>query len=147
MKILLDYNKTELQQVLAEYNFPSFVAGQVYSWINKGCDFVEMSNISKVAREKLSVEFVSVACRIEKTYTSAIDGTIKLLYRLHDGNLIEGVLMNYKYGNTLCVSTQVGCRMGCKFCASTLGGLVRNLSAGEILGQVVAVNRYLGGDL
>ncbi|MEG2159393.1 MAG: hypothetical protein RRY18_05880, partial [Clostridia bacterium] len=69
MKILLDYNKTELQQVLAEYNFPSFVAGQVYSWINKGCDFVEMSNISKVAREKLSVEFVSVACRIEKTYT------------------------------------------------------------------------------
>ncbi|MEG2159489.1 MAG: 23S rRNA (adenine(2503)-C(2))-methyltransferase RlmN, partial [Clostridia bacterium] len=80
-------------------------------------------------------------------YTSAIDGTIKLLYRLHDGNLIEGVLMNYKYGNTLCVSTQVGCRMGCKFCASTLGGLVRNLSAGEILGQVVAVNRYLGGDL
>ena len=75
------------------------------------------------------------------------DGTVKYVYKLADGNIIEGVLMSYKYGNTLCVSTQVGCRMGCKFCASTLGGLVRNLSAGEILAQVLFVNRDNGGDL
>ncbi len=98
-----------------------------------------MTNISKDLRESLKRKCVAVSCKIIKTLSSA-DGTQKFLFELFDGNVIEGVLMKYKYGNTLCVSSQVGCRMGCKFCASTLEGLNRNLSAGEILGQVSSVN-------
>ena len=96
---------------------------------------------------KLLKKYPLLPPKVVRKQESQKDGTIKYVYKLNDGNIIEGVLMSYKYGNTLCVSTQVGCRMGCKFCASTLGGLVRNLSAGEILGQVIFVNRDIGGDL
>ena len=106
-----------------------------------------MKNLPKTLISKLSSNYIANPVKILETYISKIDGTIKLLYLLPDNNIVEGVLMKYKYGNTLCVSTQVGCRMGCKFCASCLDGLIRNLSAGEILGQIVAVNRFLGGDL
>ncbi len=139
--ILLDCDKQQLKDYLTtKYDVKPFVANQVFDWLYKGADFEDMSNISKPLRTLLAQDNVAKSASIIKTLTSDIDGTQKMLYRLHDGNVIEGVLMKYKYGNTLCVSTQVGCRMGCKFCASTLDGLVRNLSAGEIMGQVVAVN-------
>ncbi len=146
--ILNDFSKIELAQFVVEnFNVKPFVANQLYSWLMKGADFDQMTNLSKAFRSQLK-DFgcVAVSARIIKTLSSSIDGTQKFLFQLHDGNVVEGVLMRYKYGNTLCVSCQVGCRMGCKFCASTLGGLVRNLSAGEILGEVLSVNALGGGN-
>ena len=147
MQQLLDLNKQQLQDFLQQnLSVKKFVATQVFDWLNKGVKFDEMTNVSLEIRGKLKQIAYAQSVEIIQTFTSQIDGTQKFLYKLHDGNVIEGVLMKYKYGNTLCVSTQVGCRMGCKFCASTLGGLVRNLSAGEILGQVVAVNALGKGE-
>jgi 23S rRNA (adenine2503-C2)-methyltransferase len=140
MHILQDMSKAELTDFLTQYNLKPYVASQVFAWLVKGADFSAMTNVSKEVRALLAADCIAQCVNIHKTLTSTIDGTKKFLFRLSDGNIIEGVLMSYKYGNTICVSTQVGCRMGCKFCASTLGGLVRNLTAGEILGQVVAVN-------
>ncbi len=140
MILLQDFTLEELTEYLtANYNVKPFVAKQVYGWLTKSVDFDGMTNISKDLRESLKRKCVAVSCKIIKTLSSA-DGTQKFLFELFDGNVIEGVLMKYKYGNTLCVSSQVGCRMGCKFCASTLESLNRNLSAGEILGQVSSVN-------
>ncbi len=140
MILLQDFTLEELTEYLtANYNVKPFVAKQVFGWLTKSVDFDGMTNISKDLRESLKRKCVAVSCKIIKTLSSA-DGTQKFLFELFDGNVIEGVLMKYKYGNTLCVSSQVGCRMGCKFCASTLEGLNRNLSAGEILGQVSSVN-------
>lgn len=144
--ILNDFTYEELTQFVAEnFSVRPFVAEQLYLWLMKGADFHQMTNLSKTFRQQL-VDFgcVALSAKIIKTLTSS-DGTQKFLFELWDGNVVEGVLMRYKYGNTLCVSSQVGCRMGCKFCASTLGGLVRNLSAGEILGEVLSVNA-LGTD-
>lgn len=139
--ILNDFTLDELTQFVTDnFHVRSFVARQLYSWLTKGADFCQMTNLSKDFRQQL-VDYgcVAVSAKIVKTLTS-VDGTQKFLFELCDGNVVEGVLMRYKYGNTLCVSSQVGCRMGCRFCASTLGGLVRNLSAGEILGEVLSVN-------
>ncbi|MBR2975155.1 MAG: 23S rRNA (adenine(2503)-C(2))-methyltransferase RlmN [Clostridia bacterium] len=145
--ILLDLNKQQLQAYLQEtLNVKRFVADQVFAWLNKGASFDQMTNVSLSTRQQLKQIAIDKPVKIVQTLTSKIDGTQKFLYQLHDGNVIEGVLMQYKYGNTLCVSTQVGCRMGCKFCASTIGGLVRNLTAGEILGQVVEVNALGKGE-
>ena len=145
--ILLDLNKQELQEFLQQnLGVKKFVADQVFSWLNKGASFDQMTNVALATRQKLKEIAIDKPIKIIQTLTSKIDGTQKFLYQLHDGNVIEGVLMQYKYGNTLCVSTQVGCRMGCKFCASTIGGLVRNLTAGEILGQVVEVNALGKGE-
>lgn len=143
MKILLDYTLDELRQQL---ELPSFRVKQIYKWLTLYKDFSEMTDLSKPLRAQLESTYVARPLEIVEVLT-AKDGTRKYLYRLQDGNLIEGVLMRYKYGNTLCVSTQVGCRMGCSFCASGLQGLLRNLSSGEILGQVLAVNAYEGGDI
>lgn len=141
MVLLQDFTQTELTDfVTANYNVKPFVGKQIFDWLTKNADFDEMTNLPKALRDKLKADCVARSAVIVKTLTSAIDGTQKFLFRLFDGNVVECVLMRYKYGNTLCVSSQVGCRMGCKFCASTLGGLVRNLSAGEILGEVLAVN-------
>lgn len=145
MIILQDFNLAELTQYLTEYGCQKFVGSQIYGWLSKGADFDQMTNVNKALREKLKENCIAQSVKIIHTATSKKDGTEKMLFQLHDGNLVEGVLMKYNYGNTLCVSTQVGCRMGCKFCASTLDGLVRNLSAGEILGQVVAVNALTKG--
>ena len=145
-RILSDYDENELKTMLSEYGLKPFQAGQVYKWVIRGCDFDEMTDVSKALREKLSESFIARPVTVIKRLVGK-DKTEKYLYGLTDGNVIEGVLMSYKYGRTLCVSTQVGCRMGCRVCASTLGGLVRNLSAGEILGQVIAVNRLIGGGL
>lgn len=130
--------KDELCLALSEINLPKFRAEQIFSWLHqKGVSsFDEMTNISKDLRRALNEKFVIRSCVIETKRVSREDGTIKYLFRLFDGEYIESVLMKYKYGYSLCVSTQVGCRMGCKFCASTLGGVIRDLSASEILSQI-----------
>ena len=141
---LLSMNEQELMDfVVNDLGESKFRAGQIRQWLNRGVEISEMSNLSNALRTRLSEIAVANPVRIRESYKSKIDETEKFLYELHDGNLIEGVVIRYKYGDTLCVSTQVGCRMGCAFCASTLEGRVRNLSAGEILGQVVAANRHI----
>jgi len=137
LKILLDNNINELTEILAErYSVPKFRAGQIFKWLLTGVDIDGMSNVPKDLRIKLDADFVLQPVKITKRLVSK-DRTVKFLFELNDGNLIEGVLMNYKHGNTLCLSAQVGCRMGCVFCLSGEDGLVRNLSAGEMLGQVI----------
>lgn len=143
--ILADMNLEEIKEMLRGKNQPSFRAAQLYKWLMSDKDFSEMSDLPKTLREQLAQEYAAKPLEIIETLKSK-DGSAKFLYKLTDGNLIEGVFMPHDYGNTLCVSTQVGCRMGCVFCASGIGGLVRHLTAGEILGQVVAVNAYLGGN-
>lgn len=138
---LMGLSLAELAQVLADAGEPAFRAKQVYSWLQKGEDFAGMRNLPAALREKLAGTHRALGATILKTLRSEKDGTEKYLFSLHDGNLVEGVLMRYHYGNTLCISSQVGCRMGCAFCASTLEGRVRDLTAGEMMGQVLAVNR------
>lgn len=145
MKILLDYSEAEIKEILTELGLKKFRAKQVYEWLTTYVEFDEMSNISKEDRDLLKANFVARPVSIVDVKKGQ-EGTQKFLFRLEStGDLIESVLLKYKYGYTLCVSTQVGCRMGCKFCASGLDGLVRNLSAGEILAEVLAANNYLGG--
>ncbi len=143
---LTDLDISELKRILTGLDEKPFRSTQIFRSLCRGLDFAEMTDISKTLREKLSEKYRAVSTEIIKTLKS-VDGTEKFLFALADGNVVEGVIMRYKYGNTLCVSTQVGCRMNCAFCASGLNGLVRNLTAGEILGEVIAVNKYLGGDL
>ncbi len=143
-EIIQDYNLNELTALVEEMGEKPFRAKQLYTGIMRGHDISDIPALPKPFVEKLCQRFENCALEIIKTLRSA-DGTEKYLFRLSDGNIIEGVFMQYKYGNTQCVSTQVGCRMGCKFCASTLGGLVRNLTSGEILSQVLKVNALHGG--
>lgn len=143
-EIIQDYNLEELTALVAEMGEKPFRAKQLYTGIMRGHDIADIPALPRPFAEKLCERFENCALEIIKTLRSA-DGTEKYLFRLADGNIIEGVFMQYKYGNTQCVSTQVGCRMGCKFCASTLGGLVRNLTSGEILSQVLKVNALHGG--
>lgn len=146
MRNLLDLDYEEVEQLMLSFGEKKFRAKQLFLAMNLYKSPSEITNLSKDFLKKLEQDFVFCPLEIYKKFTSK-DGTIKFLYKLCDGNIIEGVLMSYKYGNTLCVSTQVGCRMGCKFCASTLGGLVRNLTVGEILAQVLCVNREIMGGL
>lgn len=146
MDNLLNYNLEEITKICEELNEPKFRAKQLFEGISQGKGILDITNISKSFKEKLLEKYNNFPLSLH-TKLVGKDGTIKYVYKLTDGNIIEGVYMSYKYGNTLCVSTQVGCRMGCKFCASTLGGLVRNLSAGEILAQILFVNKDNGGDL
>ena len=145
-KLLQDYSLLELKDALTQMGIkmPRCRAEQLYRWANEYVTFDLMSNLPKDVREMLATQYNEQPVQIKQEFISK-DGTRKYLFELYDGNLIEGVLMQYKYGNTICVSTQVGCRMGCLFCATGLDGMVRNLSAGEILGQVLAVNKALGG--
>ena len=145
MAVLQDYNIEQLNNLLGELGEKPYRAKQIFQGLALGLKISEITNIGKDLREKLLENFVDCPVEIIETKVSAIDGTEKFLFKLSDGNIIEGVAMKYKYGITQCVSTQVGCRMGCAFCASGIGGLVRNLTAGEILSEIYAVNRYLGG--
>ncbi|MBQ7962662.1 MAG: 23S rRNA (adenine(2503)-C(2))-methyltransferase RlmN [Clostridia bacterium] len=140
---ILSMSFEELTAAVKELGEPAFRAKQIYSWLHVSCvtSFDDMTNISKALRQKLNDNFVIFTVSIEKKLISEYDYTQKYLYKLHDGEFIESVLMKYKYGYTICVSTQVGCRMGCKFCASTLDGVVRNLTASEILSQVYEAQR------
>lgn len=133
----------ELTAWVKEQGYPAFRGKQIFRWIHQGADFGEMTNLSKNLREELAEKAVAQPARIRQERKSELDGTVKFLYELKDGNCVEGVLMRYKYGVSLCISTQVGCRMGCRFCASTLEGRVRDLTAGEMLGEVLCANRYL----
>lgn len=139
---LLDMNIAELAELMKQLNEPGFRAAQIFGWLQKGAAPDEMANIPKALRQKLS-QMEQGGVKIHAKFKSQTDDTVKYLFLLEDGNLIEGVLMKYKHGNTLCLSTQVGCAMGCAFCASTLNGLVRNLGAGEMLSQVTQVERDL----
>ena len=129
---------TELLSDFEQLGLPKFRCNQVFDWLQqKGVDsFEKMTNLSKDLRKSLEEHYVILGCNIERRLVSQLDETVKYLFSLHDGECIESVVMKYKYGYTICVSSQVGCRMGCKFCASTLGGCVRNLSASEILSQI-----------
>lgn len=146
-EVLLDFDFDEMSEILKGLGEDKkFRVKQLYSALNLGLKFEEITTLPKELIAKLKDCYCDTPIEIFKELTGK-DETKKFIYKLQDGALIEGVLMKYKYGYTLCVSTQVGCRMGCKFCCSTRDGLIRNLSAGEILGQVVTVNRHIGGKL
>ncbi len=135
----------ELKAELTEIGEKSFKAAQIYSWLHKQNveTFDEMTNISKDLRAKLEKNYDIYTCTIEKKLVSVYDDTVKYLFRLSDGELIESVVMKYKYGYTICVSSQVGCRMGCKFCASGIAGFIRNLTPSEILSQIYVAQKDL----
>ena len=145
-KCLADLDFNGLSTFLKEIGEPKYRAGQIFKEVCSYKSYQEMTTIPKLLREKLGENYFDKAVFIEKFYESK-DGSIKFLFRLNDNNLIEGILMKYKHGNTLCLSTQVGCRMGCEFCASTKEGLVRNMTAGEMASEVYAVNAFLGGSI
>lgn len=138
----------EMEILLKSKGQPSFRAGQVFSWLHKGVtSFDEMSNLPKSLREVLAAECFITHPMVERKQVSAQDGTIKYLWRLADGNCIETVLMRYQHGNTVCISCQVGCRMGCAFCASTLGGKIRDLTPSEMLDQVLFTQLDSGAEI
>lgn len=128
----------EITVLLRGMGEPAFRGKQVFSWLHKGVtSFDAMSNLSKTLREKLSESCYITVPKVARKQVSQVDGTIKYLWELRDGNCIESVLMQYHHGNTICISSQVGCRMGCKFCASTIAGKARDLQPSEILDQVL----------
>lgn len=137
---------SELQELMNSFKESKFRAKQLFEWLHKRMiwDYSEMTNLSRSLREQLEKDYPLKPLKIEKKYISKTDGTIKYLFELGDSHIIESVLMRYKHGNSICISSQVGCRMGCKFCASTVGGLVRSLSPGEMLGQIYAVQQDIG---
>jgi len=136
----------ELVSEIKELSLPQFRAGQIYEWLHKKLvsSFEEMTNLSKDLREKLEDNYNLVCLETELMQESKIDGTRKYLFRLEDGNYVESVLMRYHHGNSVCISSQVGCRMGCRFCASTLDGLTRNLKPSEMLDQIYRIQRDIG---
>ena len=138
MKNIVSMLPEELTAEFISMGLPKFRAAQVYEWLAKGVrDFDAMSNLPAELRARLKTEYEIYAPRVLSKQVSGIDGTIKYLWELKDGNAVETVVMSYKHGNTVCVSSQVGCRQGCAFCASTIGGLVRGLEAHEILDEVM----------
>ena len=141
---LYSMTDAELEEYFVSLGEPKFRAKQVFPRLAEGTPLSEMTNLPKKLRERLEEETLDTLPRVEAKLTSKIDGTIKYLFRLHDGECIESVFMRYKHGNTLCISSQVGCRMGCRFCASTIGGKVRDLLPSELLGQVIAASRDTG---
>ena len=141
---LYSMTRGELEGYLASLGEPKFRAKQILSWLVTGTPVDEMTNLSKSLRERLLREVTDTLPKVEQKLVSSIDGTVKYLFRLFDGECVESVLMQYEHGNTLCISSQVGCRMGCKFCASTLAGRVRDLLPSELLGQVIAAERDSG---
>lgn len=142
---LKDLTLPELEDFLILNGEQKFRAKQIFKWLSLGVtDFDEMTDISKALRAKLgAISYISKITIVRKL-VSKIDKTTKYLFKLGDGNTVEAVIMYYKHGITICISSQVGCRMGCKFCASTIGGLVRNLSAGEILDEVIFAQKDIG---
>ena len=134
----------ELEEHFLSIGEPKFRAKQVFTRLHRGEKISEITNLSKLLRQRLCEEALDTLPTVEEKLVSKIDGTVKYLFRLYDGSCIESVFMRYKHGNTLCISSQVGCRMGCKFCASTIGGKVRDLYPSELLGQVIAAEKDSG---
>ena len=145
-KDIKSYNLMELQEELLELGEKAFRAKQIYKWlhVDKVSDFENMTNISKELRTKLDENYEIRTVNPVKILTSKIDGTKKYLFALNDGIVIESVLMRYHHGNSVCISTQAGCRMGCRFCASTLNGLERNLTPSELLSQIYEIENDIG---
>ena len=138
----------ELENQIVSAAFPKYRSAQIVNWLKKGVrDFDRMTNLPADLRSFLKENFSIYEPGIISSYVSSGDGTRKFLWKLEDGNAVETVLMKYKYGDSVCISTQVGCRQGCAFCASTLGGLVRNLDAGEMLDEVLFTVKESGGTL
>lgn len=143
-RILLDLTLEELKAFLTGIGQPAFRARQLFGWLHKGVPFARMANLPKELRDRLETECADLPMSLHASFPSQKDDTVKFLFACLDGNIVEGVLMHYHYGYSLCISTQVGCKMGCAFCASTLEGCVRSLTAGEMLGEVLLANRFLG---
>ena len=142
---LKSMSREEMEGYFKELGQPNFRAGQVFRWLHQGVEsFDEMTNLPRALREQLKESCSLAVPSVERKQVSKLDGTIKYLWRLGDGNCVETVLMRYKHGNTVCVSSQVGCNMGCVFCASTLGGKVRDLTPAEILDQVIFTEKDSG---
>jgi len=141
---LLSMLPEEIEEYLKTIGEPRFRARQIFKWLHSGVGFPDMTNLPAALRLRLSEETEYRLPAVERKQESRLDGTVKYLFRLLDGEHIESVLMRYKHGNTLCISSQVGCRMGCRFCASTIGGKVRDLFPSEMLGQVIAAARDSG---
>lgn len=142
---LKSMSREEMDEYFKELGQPNFRAGQVFRWLHQGVEsFDEMTNLPRALRERLKGSCALDVPSVERKQVSKLDGTIKYLWRLGDGNCVETVLMRYKHGNTVCVSSQVGCNMGCVFCASTLGGKVRDLNPAEILDQVIFTEKDSG---
>ena len=144
MTDLLSMSLTELEDYLVSNGEKKFRAAQLYNWMLKGETVDKMTNIPKALGEFVKEDNKYYIPQIERKLVSAIDGTVKYLFKMYDGQMIESVVMSYEHGYTICVSCQCGCRMGCKFCASTIAGKVRDLSAGEILSQIIAAQKDLG---
>ena len=144
MKNILSFTPEELKTLMGELGEPSYRAGQIFTQLHKGITLDEMTNVGKSTKQKLMAAIDCAIPAVKRKLVSNLDGTVKYLFELSDKNCIESVVMDYKHGYTICVSSQVGCRMGCRFCASTLAGRVRDLEAGEILGQIIAAQRDLG---
>ena len=140
------YTYEQLQAEMAAIGEKKFRAKQLYEWLHVKLagSFDEMTNLSRELREKLDREYEILPVRMLERQESQMDGTNKFLFMLHDQNVVESGLMRYKHGNSVCISSQVGCRMGCRFCASTIGGLVRNLSPSEMLGQIYEIQKVTG---
>ena len=135
---LLSMLPEEMAEYFVSIGEPKFRAKQTFQRLHRGERIGDITNLSKALRERLVAETIDTLPYVEEKLVSKIDGTVKYLFRLHDGSCIESVFMKYKHGNTLCISSQVGCRMGCKFCASTIGGKARDLYPSELVGQVIA---------
>ena len=142
-KDLLSLSPSELTDFVTESGYPKFRAKQIYEWLYRGKDFSEMSNLPEKMRYELAGIAVVNLPKIRKKLVSAADGTVKYLFSLYDGNLIESVVMRYSHGLSICISSQCGCRMGCRFCASTIGGKARDLLPSELIGQIIAASTDL----
>lgn len=145
-KDIRSYTFEELQNEMEALGEKKFRGSQIYEWLHvKLADsFEEMTNLSKPLRGKLEAEYTIWPLEMLERQVSELDGTNKFLFRLQDDHVVESVLMRYKHGNSVCISSQVGCRMGCRFCASTIGGLERNLSASEMMGQIYQIQKISG---
>ena len=144
-KFCLDLTQEELKAWCDEQHVPSFRAKQIYKWLSSGViDTEEMTNIPKDLRVKLEEDFIFKGMTVINEFVSQIDGTVKLVYRLYDGNVIETVIMRYKTGPSICISSQAGCKMGCTFCASAKLGFGRSPTSGEMLAQVILSQRHIG---
>lgn len=146
MQNLRDLEEKEIKAWVLEKHFPGYRAEQIYRWVQEkdAEDFQSMGNLPRELRKSLSEEFNIELPKLYRRYISRLDETEKFLFELKDGHRIESVFMAYHHGNTACISTQVGCKMGCAFCASTLSGLARNCSSGEMIGQIAAMEKQTG---
>ena len=141
---LLSLLPEELESLMLSIGEPKYRASQLFTQMSRGISPDEMTNIGKATKEKLAANACFYIPSVRRKLVSAIDGTVKYLFELRDGNCVESVIMKYKHGNTICISSQVGCRMGCAFCASTIGGKVRDLAPSEMLGQIISAEKDLG---